>query len=129
VADEQVAFPVEIVPDLEAVLMRTHRSRMKDGLPRASAFEPHGGSMSVDWDRYSTAEETRARASKPQDNAVVSMGVADIRSIKDGLNVTHSPLPNNRAHSEVNLPQDNVEQTEVRVKLSRIARVILPLPS
>jgi hypothetical protein len=121
-------FPVEEIPNEAAVFMRTHKSRMKGGIPEASAFYPHNGGMSVDWDKYATAEATLSRARKPQENAVVRMEVAAIRGIKDDLDVKHRPLPANRSHSEVNLPSEGVEQTEVRIKLRRIAEIVIALP-
>jgi hypothetical protein len=104
-------------------------TRMKNGNPSPGAFEPKGEGLSVDWDRYSTSYETRARAKKPEQNAVVSLVVGEIRRIREGLDVIHSPIPENRAHSEVNLPGPGAEQTEVRIKLSRLATLVIDLDS
>lgn len=124
---DQIVFPIEEIPDDDSVFMRAHRTRMRDGAPRASAFEPHGGSMSVDWDKYSTACDTRARGKKPEDNAVVQMVVSAIRN--ENLGVNHAPELDNQAHTDVMLPADNGEQTEARLKLSRLATVVVPLDS
>ena len=126
-ADERLSFPVEDIPDPDSVFMRAHRDRVKNGVARPSAFEPHGGSLSVDWDRYSTATETHSRARNPAHNAVVQVGVGPIRAIRQGLDVKHDPLPDNRSHAQVNLPADNVEQTEVRLNLSRLATIVIPM--
>lgn len=126
-AEAQVNFAIEPIPDSDFVFMRAHKERMKTGSPSASVFTPHGDGMSVDWDKYSTAEDTQARGKTPTDNAVISLGVGDIREISYGLDVIHDPLPNNRAHSGVNLPDDNAELTEVRLKLKRLAVVVIPL--
>jgi len=84
--------------------------------------------MSVNWDKYASAEETKQQATKNQDdNAVISMPVIDIRRIGD-LRVEHTPEPANRAHSEVFGLAVNAEQlAEIRVKLLRIAEVVIPL--
>jgi len=121
-------WPKEIIPDESAVFMRIHKvylNRRSDVPP--NAFRDHNGAMSVDWDKYSTPSQTRARARNPADNAVIGMRVEAIRLI-DGLSVEHDPteegtldrqrrpLAANRAHSNVL----GEKQTEQRVKLSRI---------
>ena len=125
-ADERLAFQVEVIPDHSSVFMRAHRDRVKNGVARPSAFEPHGDGLSVDWDRYSTADATLSRTTNnPANSAVVQMGVGPIRAIRDGLDVIHDPLPNNQAHSLVNLPEDRVEETAVRLKLSQLATIVI----
>ena len=100
---------------------------MRDGKPMTGAFDPHNGGTSVDWDKYSTPEQTRARAKRPELNAVVRMGVGEIRGVDDALDVIHRPLPDNQAHSEIPLPDEGPAQSELRVKLTRIAVVVIPL--
>ena len=103
--------------------MRAYKDRMKNGVPSPSAFKPQGnGNLSVDWDKYSTPEQTRDRARQPMDNAVLRMIVANIRQLD--VSVIHVPVLENRAHSEVEFPEDH---TEVRLKLSRIATIAIPL--
>ena len=130
-ADAEIVFPVEDIPSSSLVFMRVHSSRMKDGLPNVGAVTPKGGSrgLSVDWDKYSTPEDTLGRANKPKENAVVSMEVAKIREIKikENLDVKHRPLASNRSHSEVPFSADPTDQTEARVKLLRIVNVIIPI--
>ncbi len=82
----------------------------------------------MEWNKYATPEQARSRAKVPHDNAIIAMGVASVRQVREGLDVEHVPLNENRAHSEINLPTDSVEQAQVRVLLSRIAMMILPLP-
>jgi hypothetical protein len=130
VADEQVAFEIEYIPLSDVVYLRAYRGRVQGTTPRPSAFQPHGnGHLSVDWSKYSSPEQTLARAKSPKDNAVLKLEVTDVREFGKGLDVTHVPLSDNRAHSELNLPTDNVEQTEVRLKLSRIATVVIQTTS
>ena len=78
--------------------------------------------MSTDWEKYSTAEETRARAKFPQDNGVIKLHAGGIRSI-EGLTVEHEPDVKhmNRAHSEV----FGDKTPEVRIKLNRLVRWVI----
>ena len=83
--------------------------------------------MSVNWDRYASAEGTKQQARKnPEANAVISMPVVEIRKIDD-LRVEHTPEPTNQAHSDVfGLPK-GVQLTEVRLLLQRISTIVIPL--
>lgn len=83
--------------------------------------------MSVDWSRYSTPEQTRARGRKPLECAVFALIAGEIRSIPT-LDVLHTPLPDNQAHCDVPLPSDPEDLTYVRFKLNQIARIVLALP-
>ena len=67
--------------------------------------------LSTDWEKYSTAEETRDRRRKPEDNAVGALVVRSVRAIP-GQTVVHAPdptgdpkrkppLPPNRAHTHI----------------------------
>ena len=106
--------------------MRAHRMYFSDGELEPGVFKPQGLGMSVDWEKYSSAEDTRNRAKKPHDNAVIKMPVGSIREIKP-LRLEHTPdFPSNRAHSEV---YDMLGEAfiEIRVKLRRIADIIIPL--
>lgn len=76
--------------------------------------------MSTDWAKYSTPEESRNRANRPEDNGVVEMRVGDVRAIP-GLTVEHTPIPLNRSHTDVFGPKT----TETRVLLGRICRWVL----
>jgi hypothetical protein len=114
-------WAVEDIPDPDLLFLRVHRSNIgKDGQPNAGAIQPHEGSMSVDWNRYSTPEETRGRATQPPEN----YGVAEFQAgaaRTAGLAVTHSPdrETNNRAHTDVT---GDLKATEVRLKMRRALR-------
>ena len=120
-------WPKEEIPAEGTVFMRIHRTWIRDGEAMIGVFQNREGGMSVDWNEYSTAEETRLRARRPAENGVISMNVGAIRSI-EGLLVEHDPIqensldaqgkavPHNRAHTEV-LGEKTEER---RVKLSRI---------
>jgi hypothetical protein len=84
--------------------------------------------MSVNWDKYASAEETRKQArSRPDVNAVLRMPVVGIRGI-GSLGVEHTPEPTNRAHSDVSgIPEKSEQRTEVRLLLLRIAEIAIPL--
>jgi hypothetical protein len=119
-------WPIEYIPDNDSVFMRAHETYFRDGELEPGVFTPkEGPGMSVDWDKYSSKEQTRQRARKPEKNAVISMLVGGIRKI-DQLDVAHRPEPDNRAHSEVDLPT-NEELTEIRFKLNRLAQTVIPL--
>jgi len=127
---DEVTWPIEHIPDLDRVFMRAHRMHFRGGELQPGVFRQHGDGMSVDWEKYSTTTETRNRAAKPLDNAVICANVGHIRQISD-LDVRHKPDPerSNRAHSiVVGLPAYGTpELVEVRVKLLRITSVVLPL--
>lgn len=109
--------------------MRAHRAHFRNGELAPGVFKAQGDGMSVDWDKYSTAEQTRLRAKKPDENAILSLPVISIRNIKP-LRVEHEPDPqaDNRAHAEV-FDMPKAEQlTETRIKLLRIAVVAIPIP-
>ncbi len=119
----EILWESEEIPDKDHLYMRVHRQYLsEDGNPEPSAFRDQGSGMSTDWDKYSTAEATKALARNPVDNAVISMNVGVIRDIP-GQIVSHSPSHHNRAHTDVVGKKD----TEARVKFSRSYRMVLPL--
>jgi hypothetical protein len=125
VADELV-WAIEKIPDLASVFMRAHETYFRDGDLMPGVFTAKNGGLSVDWDKYSSKEETRNRAKNPAQNAVLSLSVGGVRQIK-GLDVEHRPEPANHAHSEIDLPDDREELTEIRVFLLRLADIVIPL--
>ena len=124
---DELVFPSEKIPDSDIVFMRAHQMFFAGTVLNPGVFRAHRGSMSVNWAKYASAEETKQQAKKnPDQNAVLSLVVGGIRLI-DSLDVKHAPEATNRAHSEVSLPADNEELTEVRVLLNRLAVVVIPL--
>ena len=127
---EELEWPVEEIPDTDSVFMRAHRGYFRDGELQPGVFQAHSKGMSVNWDKYASAEKTRQQASKdPQHNAVISMPVIGIRQIDD-LKVEHTPEPTNQAHSDVfGLPQKSQRdrRDEMRRLLLRIATIVIPL--
>ncbi len=124
-ADELV-WATEKIPDFDSVFMRAHETYFRDGELMPGVFTAKDGGMSVDWDKYSSKEETRKRAKNPAKNAVLSLSVGGVREIK-GLDVEHRPEPKNRAHSEIDLPDNHEDLTEIRVFLLRLAKIAIPL--
>lgn len=128
-ADAPLAFPVEQIPDPDSVFLHVHSSRMNGGNPTPGAFTPHGEGLSVDWEIYSTAVDTRGRARKPAENGVIRLVAGEIRKLDvEGhghLDVIHRPLAENRAYSEVPFPKPERGDswTEARLLLNRIAKV------
>lgn len=105
--------------------MGVHKTWLKpDGTLATGAFQNRGGAMSTDWSKYATPEETRQRRRTPADNAVVSMNVGKVRAVP-GQSVTHTPLPENRAHTDVLGEKDE----EARVLLRRASTIVLGLLS
>jgi hypothetical protein len=127
-AEQDLRFSDETVPDHDSVFMRAHRNHIVNGLPGPGVYRAHEGGMSVDWCKYAQPEQTKARAKKPQDNAVLEMNVGHIRSIPT-LDVLHTPEPKNQAHCDVPLPEVEEDLTEVRFKLTSISKVVIPLDS
>lgn len=122
-------WPVEDIPDGDRLFMRIYRNfyDFADGRPLPTAFRDHGGSMSTDWEKYSTAEETRNRvdpSKDPLDNAVIALVVQRVRAIR-GLRVEHSPdyAHHNRAHVDV---FGDKKAPGVRLTLSQICTVEIP---
>lgn len=123
-------WPQEVIPDGDSVYYRVHYQLCLEGGIRPNIFREQGGTMSVDWDKYSTPTETRDRARHPAENGVVSLNVGSVRTIR-ALVVEHFPLPHNRSHSGVTgmsvLPKEGL--AEARVHLARIARAEIPVPA
>lgn len=118
---------VSEIPDTDVLYYRIHKTLLSQSRKKAlsanaridefppSLFRFKGGSLSVDWSEYSTPQEAKDRAGVPEDNGIVEFKAGPVR--EDGHTVTHTPIPENPAHSSV----CGVE-TEVRFTLSRIAQ-------
>jgi hypothetical protein len=97
-------WEVEDIPPSASLFYRVSKGWLNPTDPQLvpGVFREHGGSMSCDWDRYSTAVETRARTGCPQDFGVIRLNADAVRRI-EGLSLAHDPdYPlRNRAHSSV----------------------------
>lgn len=87
---------------------------------KPSAFDPmpkpKSVEMSVNWNRYITAEETKNNAKVPEKNGVLSFITKNIRNSPIKLNVTHKPTTN-RAHSIIHDVVSEKNDPEIRLLL------------
>ena len=129
---DELEWPIEFIPDADSVFMRAHRQHFETGSLAPGVFKPQGGGLSVNWEKYASAEQTRQQGTRPDENAVLRLSVRGIRTLRDTdpLTVEHTPLPENRAHTDVNgIPGKGEERTEIRVLLLRLAGPpVIPLP-
>jgi hypothetical protein len=122
VANEIAArWEVEEILDEDFLFMRVHQNYLDDdGEPIPGAFRNHPpktGGMSTDWQKYSTPEQTRARARQPTANIIVELLTGAVRKIPDQL-VIHTPEVGNRAHTDV----FGEKTVEVRERFMQIYR-------
>ena len=105
--------------------MRAHTSYYVDGELQPGVFRERGGSISVDWNKYATPEQTQMRARNfPLRNSVIELNAGLVRSISP-MTVIHEPTNDPadpgypwRAHSGLRgLPDNSELKTEVRARL------------
>jgi hypothetical protein len=116
------AWPIEQIPDSDFLYMRAHRQYFSDGQLMPGVFRDKGGGMSVEWSKYSTPADSRQRANRPSENAIIELLVADVTALP-GLAVLHDPIPSNRAHTNVEGEKD----AEIRLRLLQCCRVAIAL--
>jgi hypothetical protein len=119
-------WEVEDIPDGDRLFLRVHANdvRASGGKLHPGVFREQRGSMSVDWEKYSTAEESRNRARHPERVGILALIAGYVRSI-EGLTVLHEPDEErrNRAHSGVHgifdpaAANPEVRKTMIRSKL------------
>lgn len=123
-----VVWPIEDIPNEDALYMRVHRQWFRDShvVPGSFRNRPDDatGGMSTDWNRYATPGDTLQRARRPEDNAVIRFAVGDIRAIPE-QQVEHAPLPDNRAHTDVLGPKE--QDPEIRRLFSRKYSLVISL--
>ena len=98
-------WPEEEIPDQDRLFYRVHVSYLErtTGALGPNVFVEKHGSMSTDWEKYSTAEECRGRAPEPLANGVIALVKGVVEEV-DALLVKHTPIrigPTNRAHTSV----------------------------
>ncbi len=115
----------ESIPESAQLYYRVHVSFIREGKLHPGVFREKGGSISTDWDRYSTPEESRRRARVPEENGIIALGAGRVRAI-DELSIRHSPdrTTPNRAHTDIlGLPPDDaatrIARNRVRTRLLR----------
>lgn len=102
-------YPAEAIPDDDVLYLRVHRAHFLRGEVLSPAFRNHPpGGLSTNWSRYSSPEETRSQARQaPENYGVLGMNVGAVRAIPHQV-VRHTPLPENRAHTDVLGPKEDV---------------------
>jgi hypothetical protein len=117
-------WPVEGIPDEDWLYRRIHRIHLRHGDIDAAAFTNTKGDngMSLDWARYSTAQQARERARDPEVNAVAALETGRVRGLPGQL-VEHVPIEDNRAHSSVT----GEKTPKVRLELKRLCSLVIPL--
>ena len=94
-------WPIERIPDAGRLFYRVPAAALLGGDKLGpNVFRSTEGTMSCDWEKYSTPEETRLRARNPDNHGIVTLVAGQVREIEH-LQVVHEPLSNNRAHSSV----------------------------
>ena len=119
------AWPVEEIPDQDFLYRRIHRVHWrKDEKPEPGAFKNPKDSeaMSVDWAKYSTPHQARARMGRPEENAVAQLICGVVRTISS-QRVEHAPIAENQSHSQV----IGKKSERIRMQLSRICEIVIPL--
>jgi hypothetical protein len=123
-----MTWNVEPIPNEDRLFYRVNAKLLKDRLTlHSGVFREQHGSISTDWEKYSTPDETRNRAAVPDDNGVVALVVGAVRAF-EGLSVLHSPdeQRQNRAHSDIlGLDKlDAIKKNEARLMLLNHVRSI-----
>lgn len=121
-------WEIESVPDGAALYMRVHKNWLEgNGLKLGVFRNRDDGGMSVDWEKYSTAQDTRKRARDPAANYVIVLIAGEVRNVPE-QKVVHEPdvETNNRAHTNI----FGVKDEEARVKFGRLWKwAIEPSPA
>jgi hypothetical protein len=115
-------WPIEFIPDVDIVFRRVHINDLHNWRNlekiQPNIFRSDLDGMSVNWNKYATAEQTQGN--NPGKNGLIQFNVGEIRAVPEQLNVIHSPTFENRSHSSViDITPSNKAKT--RKKLSLIA--------
>jgi hypothetical protein len=98
---------VEEISDRDSLFYRVPVAWLRSDMKVAPGlFRENKGSMSTDWEKYSSAAETRTRPGGPERFAVLRLIAGKVREIEE-LTVSHEPVqgvegqPDNRAHTSI----------------------------
>jgi hypothetical protein len=122
-------WPKENIPNPDRLFYRVHAGQLVDGALHAGIFREQGDSMSADWEKYSTPQQSRSRAAQPTRNGIIALVAGDVRGV--GMTVEHTPDEprNNRAHSSIGgLGADKAKKVKLRVKLLELSSGWLVAP-
>jgi hypothetical protein len=131
-AARSLGWPVETIPDEDTVYRRVHKALLDledpDFIPPA-AFRVVADEISVEWEKYASADEALRRARDPLVNGLVELQASTIRET-GSLDVKHTPLSDNRAHANIvgfhGLQKSKL--TKLRLQLSMRARWTIKPP-
>ena len=130
-ADRSLEWEVEHIPESDFLFRRVHLNYLDkediDFIPPAT-FRVSGEGISVEWEKYATATESLKRAYESNKNGIIQIKTGDVRNIEP-LNVIHSPLKENRAHSNI-IGLENLSKSQkikVRFKLSQYASWVIKI--
>lgn len=100
------SWPVEDIPNPDSLFYRVPVCWLRADKAAPGVFRENKGSISTDWEKYSTAAETRSRPGRPERFAVLRMIVGKVKEIEE-LTVSHEPVqgvegqPDNQAHTSI----------------------------
>jgi hypothetical protein len=132
VTEEEERWDSEEIPPEDFLYVFVHKQWIRNGRIVPGFFQNRPdeatGAMSTDWSRYSTPEDTRKRARKPEVNGVGEMRVGVVRQIPMQT-VVHTPIyPGNRAHTDVIGPKQEAD-LDIQVQFSKICELIASPPT
>lgn len=126
---EKVSFVVEEINNDQKLFYRIHIINVDAEIEdsklkiKPSAFDPqstpHSVEMSVNWEKYSSASDTKNSARKPEKNGVLSFITKDVRDTPVNLKVSHKPTAN-QAHSIIHDVVSEQNDPEIRMNLRSI---------
>lgn len=126
---EKVSFVVEEINNDQKLFYRIHIVNIDTEIEdsklkiKPSAFDPqptpHSVEMSVNWAKYSSANDTKNSARKPEKNGVLSFIANDVRNTPLNLKVSHKPTTN-QAHSIIHDVVSEQNDPELRMNLRSI---------
>jgi hypothetical protein len=128
---EKISFEIEEIGNDQKLFYRIHQLNIDSEIDdpklkiKPSAFDPqpkpNSVEMSVNWEKYSTAEFTKNQARKPEKNGVLSFITKDVRNIPVNLNVSHKPTAN-QSHSLIHDVVSEQNDPEIRMNLRTICK-------
>ncbi len=132
----------EDIPSEEHLYVYVHCQWIRNGRVVPGFFKNRPdemtGAMSTDWSKYSTPEETWARARKPELNGVGRLLVGAVRQIGEQTSsqqtVVHTPIqnqpgvPDSRAHTDVSGPKETAD-LDVQYQFSEICTLVREIPA
>lgn len=128
--DTKYNFDIEEIGDDQKLFYRVHivnideneTDEIKKIKPIAFDPKPKGSEeMSVNWEKYITAEETKKEARSPEKTGILSFISGVLRANPINLNVTHDPHPT-RSHSIVHNIVSRQNDAEIRIKLRNVCK-------